>query len=162
MKEGEFLQNLKDYVRKQADNNVDPQFVRNNLLRSGWKPDQVDQVILDIYAKRDSHIVSGNKHLLRWLVVLIAVVIVVMLSFYQFIINKPVDYNPDPGNPTPPVLNGGTTPPSSTDCDSISNSVEKDNCYYEKVKNGFECETLTDKIERNFCFRALDVYIMAY
>ena len=154
--------NLKDYVRKQADNNIDPQFVRNNLIRSGWKPEQVDKIILDTYAKKESHIVTGNKHLLRGLIIVILVVLVVMLGIYQFVINKPSPYNPNIGGNTPPSLNGGTNPPSSSECDSILNSVEKDACYYEKIKSGFDCETLTDRIERNFCFRALDVYIMAY
>lgn len=162
IEEGEYLKSLKDYIREQADNNVDPQIVRNNLVRSGWKPEQVDQVILDIYAKRDSHVVRGNKHLLRAMIIVIAIVLVVMLSIYQFVINKVPTHDPELGTSMPPNLNGGLTNSQSSDCDSISSSVEKDNCYYEKVKSGFDCETLTDRIERNFCFRALDVYIMAY
>lgn len=155
--------NLKEFIRKQADNNVDPQFVRNNLIKSGWKPEQIDQIILDTYAKKDSHLVKGNKHLLRGLVIVVLVVLVVMLGIYQFVMNKPTTYDPGTGTTTtPPSLNGGTTPPISTDCDSVSNSIEKDACYYEKVKSGFDCETLIDRIERNFCFRSLDMYIMAY
>ena len=154
---------LRKYIKEQADNNVDPQYVRYNLLRAGWPQGEVDTLLTDIYAKNDSSAVHGNPHLLRGLVIVVLLMLVVMFGIYQFILNKPANYSPPPPGPQDNVSMGGDkNPVVQDDCTIISDSVQKDACYQKKVREGFYCETLNDKIEKNFCLRALDVYIMAY
>lgn len=147
--------NLLQYVRTQSDNRVDPKIVRYTLIKSGWPPDKVDRAILKIYPKRDTQAIHGNKHLLRWLIVVIAVLMMAMIITYVQLINEiPAPYDPQP-QPTPPTTQEST-------CADITESVAKDDCYFKQISEGYDCDVLVDKIERNFCFRALDSYIMSY
>jgi len=45
-------------------------------------------------------------------------------------------------------------------CELIQDNIKKENCYTEKIKQGYGCENLTTK-EQYFCNKALERYLLA-
>jgi hypothetical protein len=171
---------LRGYIRAQCDNNIDPNIVRHNLISAGWPQLQVDREITSIYARRDLHVVKGNTHLLRGLVVVVAVLLGVMVFIYVALIdgvsapepnvnNNNNNNNNANNNVDNNIGTSGSNQGSNQDaiqlnsdeskasnCFALSDSVQKDACYRELVQTGFDCEVLSDFEESTFCFRALE------
>jgi len=120
--------------------------------------------------------------------ILVGVIIFIYTRYQDELFTSPDLPEPTPIKPTPqpvepikpvepvipakPVAQTGEVreqePPKPTQvnwslenpCEEIDRSVDKDACYTKLIKDDdFDCDNLTDAIERNFCFRALDAYM---
>lgn len=152
---------LKEYVERQAASNTDPRIVRYNLVRAGWPAQKVDKELWKYYSKDRKTNIPGNKHLLRALVLVVIFLVGIMFFIYsgvQDVIIKPAPVE-GPQTPDSQITPSGVVEMKT--CDSLNEATEKDECYKVKVSEGFDCDGLEDKIERNFCFRALDASLFS-
>lgn len=148
---------LKEYVREQARNHVSPNVLRHNLINRGWNKEDIDEAIKKEYSRSGVPFFVGGILLL-----VIAFLVVLVLS----LINKPIvpDFGNDVGNNVGNTSNNIATTTgsnesfsnSSSPCAAVIDSVEKDSCYIDLVKNNFDCDSLDNETEQNFCYRALE------
>lgn len=139
------MDKLREYVKSQAARKVDPNGLRSALLRAGWQQQAVDKVIYEEYFGK-----KKTKEIIFVVAILVIIVVAALLLFqYINIVSEPV---PETNSPVVSNIKG---------CYSITTSVEKEACYDAKVREGFSCDSLTDEVEKAFCFRALENYLLS-
>ena len=143
---------LRSYIEEQQRKNVNPENVRHNLAKAGWDSDKVNEALDEIYFHK--HHVNGILLAISILAVIVLVGALLIVANY----NKEVPdkrYLPPAGGSERVVVLGSNIVQSNS-CALIDDSVDKDLCYQDKTKTGYDCDPLKDEVERSFCFRALE------
>ncbi len=143
---------LRDYVRRELRNNVNPGALKYSLLNAGWPEDEVDEAIRAAS--------QGNA---KGIAVLGVLLVAIIGGVALLLVSLSPSERPEPVPPPDP--NGNElTPPEPSDendtCDEIRDATEKHWCYLELASEGFDCRTLESREERSFCFRALEYYLL--
>ena len=137
---------LVDFVREQVKHGVKPEVLRYNLENKGWNKQEVNEALREAHA-------YNNRNLA---VIGISVVVVAFLALILIsLTNKTVV--PDVQSPVP----GNDGVSSLGNCASIIDGDEKNSCYIGLVQKDYDCEELTDDVERTFCFRALEYSLIS-
>jgi len=150
---------LRDYVREQAKNRINPNILRHNLINRGWSRPDIEQAIKEEYSKSSVPLFVGGI-----LLFIVAFLVILVLS----LVNK--SQGPDlyvPSQTDSDNSNAGTNVNISNNsgvesgCLNASDSLEKDACYLNYVKEGKDCGVLSDDTEKNFCYRALEYNLLS-
>ena len=151
---------LRDYVREQARNRVSPNVLRHNLINRGWSREDVEQAIKQEYSGGGASFLVGGV-----LLFVVAFLVILVIS----LVNKSVGpdyYNESQVSSTDNGSNNlnSDNPSDSvkvTGCLNVSDSLEKDACYLNYVKENNSCDDLTNETEKNFCYRALEYNLLS-
>lgn len=151
---------LRSYVERELKKKVNPGLLKYNLVNAGWPESEVDDAI--------SNYSSKNKAKAIIFLSSFALVAVLAISLL-LLVDRPLQ-DPPPGNgvnipPQEPPLNNnnvaGNDVEENGDCWDLDSMVEKDICYIEIVSEGFDCRDIPDDLERTYCFRALETYLLS-
>lgn len=134
---------LLKYAKDQKAKGSHPGNLKYKLEQAGWKREDVDKVVHEVY---------GAKVTIKVLFIFILLIIVFITLLAILLLNKPAFVSTTNINNTEKI----------TSCKNIIyKDLEKDACYKEEVAKGFECESLINPIEKSFCYRALDDWVLA-
>ena len=147
---------LRDYVREQARNRVSPNVLRHNLINRGWSLPDEEQAITQEYSRSGIPLFVGGI-----LLFVVAFLVILVLS----LLNKspgPDFYEPSQigSNDSNVNLNSNISDVEAG-CLNVSDSLEKDACYLNYVKEGKDCDVLDNDTEMNFCYRALEYNLLS-
>ena len=141
--------NLKKFVQQQAIRGEDPVKLKEGLLLNGWDRAHVDRAISEVY---------GFKRKVLKISLFVIVSLIVVLSVSLLLIFG--DLYDDPSQNVPSPINQSLSEDfSNKPCSSFDDASLKDECYLEKVKDGFECDGLSGE-ELFFCNRVLEFTIL--
>lgn len=134
---------LLKYAKDQKAKGAHPGNLKYKLEQAGWKREEVDKIVHEVY---------GTKKTLKVLSIFVLLMVVFIVLLVILLLNKPAYITTTDINNTEEV----------TSCKNILyQDLDKDACYKEEISKGFECETLIGPIEKTFCYRALDVWVLA-
>ena len=142
---------MKRFVRDQAIRGADPERVREGLLLNGWDKKDVDNAIKDIYGLKKK-IKAGTQILIVLIVLILALSL--LLIFRNLYFGEPL---PVPEEPRGPLVSNGEEQPRT--CADITDMTLKEECYLEKIEQGFSCESLSEE-ETFYCNRVLESHLL--
>ncbi len=142
---------LKRFVRDQAIRGADPERIREGLLLNGWDRKDVDKAINEIYGLKKK-IRTGTQVLIVLIVLILTLSL--LLIFRNLYFGEPLT---EPGEPREPSVGNGEEQP--TTCADIADMTLKEDCYLEKIKQGFSCESLSEE-ETFYCNRVLESHLL--
>ena len=134
--------NLKQFVRQQAMKGENPDKLKEGLILNGWNRAEVEKVVDEVY---------GLKKKIKKTGLILVVLIVIILSLSLILIFKELqtETTPTPQQPRPGQ-------PTTTDtCEAITDMEEKEECYREKIQDGYMCEDLREE-NLFYCSRVLE------
>jgi hypothetical protein len=142
---------LKKYVKDKLHSGVSEEIIKHNLEKAGWDGEEIEHALNDGYKSK------RNKTLIGIFSSFTAIILIIMtvsiITFYQGTLD-PVNKEEivtEPNEPTPQNF--------SLNC-SDEEFQNKHECYMEKIENNYDCSEIEDLIEQNFCFRALEEYLL--
>lgn len=158
---------LVSFIREELNQGKDPVTVRQYLLNRNIDPRAIDHAFDEIFGKNQQSKGKSSAEIAIIAGVFIFMVVLIGGGFlvYDQIgnpleqVSEPTssvemsDTNPEVQQPTPPEEMLG-----SDECD-FEQEQEKYACYVKKFEsNTLSCSELENVEERNFCYRAYDIY----
>ncbi len=140
---------LIDYIREQARNKIHPNVVKHNLINRGWSKGDVEKAIKEGYAKKEPYFAVTMV-----LVLIVGFLVLLIVSLSSKPIDKDYVENLSAKEQVVVEIN------QDDGCHNIVSSIEKDRCYNDELAEGFDCNSLTNDSEKNFCFRALEYRVL--
>jgi hypothetical protein len=140
---------LKKFVQQQAFRGEDPIKLKEGLLLNGWDHAHVERAISEVYGFK-------RKVMKISLFVIVSLIVVLSVSLL-FIFGDLYDVS-EPNVPSLPDQSLSEDF-SNKPCSSFDDASLKDECYFEKVRDGFECDGLSGE-ELFFCIRVLEFSIL--
>lgn len=140
------MSSISDYIEKELGKGKSKKEVRAALKRQGWPDRDVNKAFSEV---------SGSKAKTVLLVIGLLAIVVTGSILYTFL----PDFDDEPE-----ILDEPTEVESSglDECNSLPYTTEKTSCYTELIEEEQDvCQELTDSRERNFCFSALEDYLLS-
>jgi len=142
------MDKLSSFVHEQIKSGVSPTEIKSHLVQNGWKESDVNSAINDA---------TGKTLRNRIIVAVVGIIIVGILALSLISLTKtptqPVDVPQTPNNPIDTLTPSN---PSVDSCVGKDSSLEKDECYKQLLKTGYDCRKLVDEIELIYCNRAYE------
>lgn len=140
------MDKLPAFVKEQIASGVSPAELKTHLISNGWKEQDVDAAIRSAQgATTKNRVFIGLAA-----VFLVGILVLILVSFAKN------NEQPVPANNHPAPDNQQISLQTQNSCSSIDSSIEKDACYKNILKTGFDCETLSDLVEKTYCQRAYE------
>jgi hypothetical protein len=141
------MDKLSNFVHEQIKSGVSSAEIKSHLLQNGWNEKEANAAI---------NYATGKTLRNRIIIAAVGVVIIGILILSLVSLTK----NPLPPTPTKPIPNNPVVlqpnNPTADGCAGKESSVEKDECYKQLLKTGYDCRKLTDEIELTYCNRAYE------
>ena len=137
---------LEDFVKKELKNGVSEEVIKDKLVRTGWDEEEVEKAL-------DAGFRSKRNSVFFTIFALITTILLVSTLIGYFL-----DFQiGDEGQV--PSTQGFEDELEELSCEEVE-SDEKHDCYLDEIiSNSFDCNSLTDELEQNFCFRALEEHL---
>ncbi len=166
---------LVTYIREQLSHKADINQLRLLLATQGWSQADVEDAINEVYSGSKTH--NVKSHHTNFVAVTVLAIIVLMLGAGLFmVVFKETDVSTRPTSSIEPPKTSPSTPigprpteaapPSSLSgwavCAADKDSEEKHDCYYKINKDDvdYNCDEISDKVERSFCYRAKEAVLI--
>ncbi|MGV8169479.1 MAG: hypothetical protein ACP5N3_05470 [Candidatus Nanoarchaeia archaeon] len=143
------MDKLSEFADEQIRKGEKPSELKNHLLRNGWKEDEVDSAVRG----------AVNRKIKRRVFVAVAgLLIIAILVFSLVSLAKNTKQEPldKPSTPSQPKTDLKPSTQGNGACSEIESSIEKDDCYKQLLRNGYDCQRLTNDIELTYCNRAYE------
>ncbi len=145
------MDKLTQFVNEQIKSGADPTELKAHLAKNGWNDKDINTAIANA---------TGRSTRRKIAFAMVGIIIVAILVYSLISLVNTTTHIPNTQtNNTNHNINTNTqdlktNTPSVQGCSDKEDSMEKDSCYKLLLKNGFECNTLTDSIESTSCTRA--------
>lgn len=154
---------LVDYVVEQMSHKTDLNQVRTILTNQGWAGSDVEEAIMEAYAKKKKH--NHQKHGTNFTAIAVSLVVIVVLGIALLMTVYSNEGGVDEPITAPTIVPEVSVPAELSGwelCSLVADSVEKDACYQEINEENveFNCYQIADSVEKNFCFRAKEVVLL--
>jgi hypothetical protein len=133
--------NLKQFIKQQAIKGENPDRLKEGLILNGWDRAEVEKVVNEVY---------GLKKKIKKTGLILVILIILILSLSLILIFRELEGEETPITPQEPKL--------TDTCRTITNIEQKEECYLNKIKEGYMCENLKEE-ELFYCNRVLEVFL---
>ncbi len=148
-------ENLKQFVRQQALRGETPEKLREGLILNGWDAKDVDSAIKETYNIKKK--ISKSIIILSIILVLAFTTSLILLFNTLYFDDDTTDEIPRNTNTQNETHTNNLT--QDNNCISIDELSNKEDCYLEKIKQGYDCTDLSE-IEEFYCTRTLESYLL--
>lgn len=155
-------ENLKQFIRQQALRGERPEKLREGLILNGWDAKDVDQAIKEVY---------GIKKRISKTVIILSIILVLVFTTSLTLIFNELYFDEDLQEETDEKTNKDNINKEEIDddqselaedesCAGIENINEKENCYLNEIKDGYDCSELSED-EEFYCMRTLEAHLLS-
>ncbi|MGV8162017.1 MAG: hypothetical protein ACP5N2_01635 [Candidatus Nanoarchaeia archaeon] len=145
------MDKLSEFVKEQISRGTNVSEIKVHLLANGWSESDVNLAINNA---------TGGKMRKNIIIAAVGILIIGILVFSLVSLAKNIKPVPAvPVTPTeviPPAQDLTPITTSVGGCAEKESSIEKDECYKQILKTGFDCRKLTNKVELTYCNRAYE------
>lgn len=141
--------NLKKFVKEQAIREEDPERLKEGLILNGWERGDVEKAIKEVYGLK--------KRIKKTGITIIIILILIFSVSLLLLFNELYTESDEPKEE--PSTKIEEEPEEKTGCAAKDEIEAKEQCYLDKIKEGYYCENLSSE-ETFYCNRVLETYIM--